>query len=368
MRNTESGSGETPLSSGRPRFDSLDLQRLDPLDGSASGITVRFDGRGSYLVKFARNPLLAAELVGVRGAARLSGQDVEHWRVPVTSYEALAHAVTRMRAEYLYDVVSRADIEQLASHHRRPAVLVKLQEPSSATTVYSGLIVCVNDRYAAQLAEGSNGNGAIHIHHLYDLDDALSMGDQVDIRYARGRGHVRQALNLEERFDMSLGRSIDGVKVILEGNQYTVSFDPNPALDERIQRVDGASFDSSKQAHVAPADCKRLLAQAVKDMRTEYVADRRDRDQLLGVANERVSGATVSDASSSDGKTYVGQVLAVNSRYVLHHNGRDHVVLHRTKNLDRSPDIGRGAKVTYREGRGHVAEGRGREQYASHSR
>lgn len=368
MRNTEGGSGGLALPRSEPRFDGLHLQRLDPLDGSASGISVRFDGRGSYLVKFARNPLLVAELAGVRGAVLLSGQDTQHWRVPVTSYEALAHAVTRMRAEYLYDVVSRADIEQLASHHRQPAALVDLQESDSVPTVYSGRIVCMNDRYAAQFAEGRNGSGAVHFHHLSDLDDALSMGDHVDIRYARGRGHVRQALNLEERFDMSLGSSIDGVKVIQEGGQFTVSFDPNPVLDERIQRVDGVVFDSAKQAHVAPSDSKRLLAQAVKDMRTEYVADRRDRDQLLSVANERVSGPTVSDAASSDGKTYVGQVLAVNARYVLHHNGKDHVVLHRTKNLDRSPDIGRGVKITYREGRGHVAEGRGREQYTSHSR
>lgn len=368
MGKTESVAGESQVRRSHRPFEAMQLQRLDPLDGSSNGVSVRFAGRGSYLVKFARNPLLVAEMAGVGGAMVLSGQDVQHWRVPVTSYEALAHAVSRMRAEYLYDVVSRADIERLASHHSQPASLINLQESSFAPTEYSGRIVCMNDRYAAQFTEGRNGGGAVHLHHLYDLDDALSVGDYVDIRYARGRGHVRQALNLEERFDMSLGSSIDGVKVVQEGNQYTISFDPNPALYERIQRVDGVAFDSAKQAHVAPADRKRLLAQAVKDMRAEYVADRRDRDQLLSVANERVSCATVSDASSSDGKTYVGQVLAVNSRYVLHHNGRDHVVLHRTKKLDRPPEIGRGAKVTYREGRGHVAEGRGREQYTSHSR
>ncbi|MFP3507789.1 hypothetical protein, partial [Burkholderia sp. SIMBA_062] len=87
----------------------------------------------------------------------------------------------------------------------------------------------------------------------------------------------------------------------------------------------------------ADVNLKTFVARAVNDMRKEYVADRADRDQMESIANERIDGVKVHDAYVSNGDAYSGRVLAANDRYVLQHNGKDHVALHRVRNLNEAP-------------------------------
>lgn len=341
-------------------------QRLNPLDGDENGVKVVFDGRDTYDVRFGYNPALVAQMHKIDGAQ--FDRNADAWKVPVSQYDALGDAVARMRSEFLLDIASRGDIERLAGAvavERQQAAGIESAPPARLSDFHQvgepqrGEIISVNDRYAAQLTGFGRRDGIafVTLHRLSELGDQVFKGDKVSITYGeKGRAVVSQMQTLEEKLDASLGRSVDGVTVVQDGDKYKISFDFNPTLSDRIQRVDGAHFDRKENVHVADVNLKTFVARAVNDMRKEYVADRADRDQMESIANERIDGVKVHDAYVSDGKAYSGRVLAANDRYVLQHNGKDHVALHRVRNLNEAPEVGHNARIVYQNGRGRVNE------------
>ncbi|NLP65512.1 KfrB domain-containing protein [Paraburkholderia sacchari] len=336
-------------------------QRLNPLDGDVDGVSITFDGNSSYAVRFGYNPDLVAQIRAIPGAA-FDGNDA--WRVPVAQYDALAEVSASMRKEYLLDVAAHDGIVSLAQQAARERqdtaeVQPRLSEFHPRDEALRGEIISVNDRYAAQLTGNGRRDGVafVTLHRLADLSEAVLKGDKVSITYdEKGRAKVGQLLTVEEKLDASLGKSVDGVKVTQEGGQYRIEFDYNPALADRIARIDGADFKRDEKIWVTDANLKSFVARAVNDMRKEVVADRADRDQMMEVAAELIDSPKTHDAFTADGKGYSGRVLAINDRYVLQHSGKDHVTLHRARSFEELPAAGQNARISYKQGKAQVNE------------
>lgn len=335
-------------------------QRLNPLDGDVDGIAIAFDGSESYMVRFAYNPELIAQMRKIPGAEFKD----DGWRVPVAQYDALAAAASAMRKEYLIDTVSHDGIASLADAAARvrqedSSLAPRLTDFHASGETSRGEIISRNDRYAAQLTGLGRQDGVafVTLHRLSDLSEQVLKGDRVSITYGdKGRGVVGQLQTLEEKLDGSLARTVDGVCVWEDAGQYKIAFDYNPNLSDRIGRIQGAHFDREESVWIADAGLKTFVARAVNDMRKEVVADKSDRDQIIAMAGERIDAPKTHDAFVSDGKVYVGQVLASNERYVLQHTGKDHVALHRARNLDDLPAIGANVRIQYQRGRGQVVD------------
>jgi hypothetical protein len=355
-------------------------ERLNPLASEVNGVKVEFDGIGTYAVGFSYHPALVAEMRKIEGAEFDRNADV--WKVPASQYEALAEATKNMRGEFLLDAAARGDIEQRAAavgKERQQAngtsaeVAPRVSEFHGIGDPIRGEIVSVNDRYAAQLTGFGKTDGVsfITLHSLAGLSEPVFKGDQVSIEYGeKGRAKVTQNQTVEEKLDKSLGRAVDGVTVVRDGDKYKISFDFNPAMSDRINRVAGTTFDKEQKVHVADGNLKNFVARAVNDMRKEYVADRGDREKLEAIANERIDGAKVHNAFTRDGQNYAGRVLAVSDRYVLQHTGKDHVALHRKDSLKGDlPDVGDNARISYKGGRGEIkGPQQDRSQSQEHSR
>lgn len=355
---------ETGGKRARGKIDpNLKKQRENPLDGDLNGVKIAFDGN-QYQVAFEYNPVLVKEMRGIEGAAFNKGAGV--WAVSLSQYDALADSVAKMRGEMVQDASDLTDIKNIAVE----AALKKMKEQGfegasprltdfhPAGKPLSGEIISVNGRYAAQLTGFGRDDGAafITLHRVAELSEQIFKGDKVTIAYDdRGKGKVEYRQSLEEKLDESLGKYVDGVKVVEVDGQYKVSFDYNPALSQRIQRIDGAEFNREEKAWEVASDKKEFVARAVNDMRKEVLADRADREQIETVANEKIDGAKVKDAFTKDGTSYIGKVLAANDRYVLQHSGKEYATVHRAASLSEKPEVGQNAKITYQGGRGQVA-------------
>lgn len=344
----------------------LQKQRTQPLDGEERGVSVKFDGKDKqYLVGFEYSPALVAEMRRIEGAT--FDKDAGAWRVPVARYDALAAGVEKMRVGVVEDAKARAQIEEYA----RSAAAQKMHEQGNDGATprisdflphgkpLSGEIISVNGRYAAQLTGFGREDGAafVTLHRLSELSEQVFKGDKVSIAYnEKGQGQVQYRQTLEEKLDESLGKYVDGVKVIESEGRYKISFDYNPALNHRIQRVDGAEFDREERVWAVPGDKKAFVARAVNDMRKEVIADRADREQIEAVAREKIDGAKVKDAFTKDGTSHTGKIVAANDRYVLQHTGKEYGAVHRADALSERPEIGRNARITYEKGKGLVGE------------
>lgn len=352
----------------------LAKQRANPLDSDASGVRVAFDGV-QYQVAFPFNSQLASRMRGIPGAD--FDREGEVWTVPVAQYDALAKAVPAMRQELDLENESRADIENIAYG----TALIKMEEQGVDDTVLPrltnyhasdkptvGELIAVNGRFAAQLTGFGKNDGAafVTIHRLSDLTEEVFKGEKVAIQYNdKGRGQVTYRQPLEEKLDESLGKYVDGVKVIESEGKYKVSFDYNPVLSSRLQRVDGVEFHEEQKVWEVGTDKKAFVARAVNDMRKEVVADRADRKEMEDLAADKIDGVKVKDAFTKDGQTHTGKVLGANARYVLQHTGKEYAALHRADALSERPEIGKNVRVAYEKGKGKVADrsqSRGHEQ------
>lgn len=353
---------------GRGKTDpNLKKQIEKPLDGKDGGVEVVFDGAGSFDVKFPYNQALMREIRDVKGAE--FNKDTGAWQVPLEQYDALSGALGKMRKELERTVADAADIMDRAEQTARALMQAKgvdvnvdpkISDYRNTDKATLGEIINVNARFAAQLTGYGREDGAafVTIHRLADLDQQLFKGDDVAITYdAKGRGKVAErGKSLTEKLDESMGKYVDGVKVLEQDGKYKISFDYNPAVQHRLQRVDGVEFNKNEKVWEVGADKKEFVARAVNDMRKEVVADRADREQIEKVGNEKIDGAKVKDAFTKDGQSYAGQVLAKNDRYVLQHTGKEYAAVHRASALTNDPEIGHSVKVTYQQGRGQVAD------------
>lgn len=334
------------------------------LEGDAQGVRVQFDGQ-QYLVGFDYNPVLVNEIRGVAGAAY--SKDAGAWTVPGAQRDALAKIIPKMRDEVVQDGLDLQNINNVAHEAAlqkmretgREAGAPKISDYHVLGKAVAGEIISVNGRYAAQLTGFGKEDGAafVTVHRVSELSDQVFKGDKVTITYGeKGKGQVQYRQSQEEKLDESLGKYVDGVKVIKDNDRYKIAFDYNPVLTHRIQRIDGAQFNREERVWEVAGDKKEFIARAVNDMRKEVTADRTDRAQIEAVATEKIDGAKVKDAFTKDGTTYSGKVLAANERYVLQHSGKEYVTVHRAAALAEKPEIGRNARVTYKDGRGHIAD------------
>lgn len=345
----------------------LRKQMKNPLDGKDRGVEVSFDGSGRFDVKFPYNQALVREVRGVKGAE--FNKDAGAWQVPLEQYDALSGALGKMRKELERTGADAADIVERAEQTARAlmqakgvdvSVSPKISDYHSTEKATVGEIINVNGRFAAQLTGYRREDGAafVTIHSLADLDEQLLKGDDVVITYdAKGRGKVAEhGKSRTEELDESMGKYVDGVKVLEQDGKYKIAFDYNPAVQHRLQRVDGVEFNKDEKIWEVGADKKEFVARAVSDMRKEVVADRADREEIEKVASGMIDGVKTKDAFTKDGQSYTGRVLAKNDRYVLQHTGKDYVAVHRASALTDEPEIGQSVKVTYQHGRGQVAE------------
>jgi len=352
----------------RAKIDPNLKKQIDkPLDGQEGGVEVAFDGTALYAVKVPYNQALIREMRDVKGAE--FNKDSEAWHVPLEQYDSLADALGKMRKELERTVVDAGDIMDRAEQSARAlmqekgvdvAVEPKISNYRNADKATLGEIINVNARFAAQLTGYGREDGAafVTIHRLSDLDQPLFKGDDVAITYdAKGRGKVAErGKSLAEKLDESMGKYVDGVKVVEQDGKYKIAFDYNPAVQHRLQRVDGVEFNKDAKTWEVGSDKKEFVARAVNDMRKEVVADRADREEIEKVANEKIDGAKVKDAFTKDGQSYTGQVLAKNDRYVLQHTGKEYAAVHRAAALTNEPEVGHSVKVTYQQGRGQLVD------------
>lgn len=366
--NDQPHEGEAVSKRSRGKTDpNLKKQTEKPLDGKDNGVEVTFDGAGHFDVKFPYNQVLMREIRDVKGAE--FNKDSGAWRVALDQYDALSDALGKMRKELERTEVDAAEIVNLAAQtvsERRAAqgasthVDPKISDYRNVGKPSNGEIINVNARFAAQLTGYGREDGAafVAIHRLSDLDHQLFKGENVSITYdAKGRGQVTdRGKSPTEKLDESMGKYVDGVKVLEQDGKYKITFDYNPAVQHRLQRVDSVVFNKDEKVWEVGADKKEFIARAVNDMRKEVVADRADREQIEKVANEKIDGAKVKEAFTKDGQSYTGKVLAKNDRYVLQHTGKEYTAVHRASSLTDDPMIGRSVKVTYQQGRGQVVD------------
>lgn len=112
------------------------------------------------------------------------------------------------------------------------------------------------------------------------------------------------------------------------------------------------------------------------DLRIDYGADRNvkvrttelfrqqqtEREKLTAVAQGKMDGANVFNASAKDGKTYSGQVVEVTDHFVLQHSGRSDFTIHDRSKLKGNCAKGENMDVKYDKGVGKVNEkSKGRE-------
>ncbi len=300
---------------------------------------------------------IATLLRGIDGAK--FDKEVGAWQIPLEQYDALSEALPAVRKEAAADTLAKAEVAERAASIVASMVdatpAIRDFHPNGITLF--GEIVSVNGRYAAQFAGVDKGQARVVLHRLNDLHDSVFNGDRVGITYdGKGRATVQQAKSAEQQFDEAIGQSHEGVKVVPMAGSYQVSFDFNPALSERIQRVDGSTFDRDTKAWSVPADKKEFLARAVRDMRMEYAADKADRQVAEQLARDKVDNANVRPAYTADGQSYAGRIVGRSGRYVVQHTGREYMVLHRAAALDAAPAVGADIKVTYDKGRARVIE------------
>lgn len=343
----------------------LKLQKSAPLDGEIDGVGVTFDGQSNYSVRFAFNPALVNEIHKVPGAE--FSETAGAWQIPLSQYEPLRVALTKMRSEFAQTEQSKTDIEALATKagvarqeaNGQPGVQPRLSYWQQLNEATRGEIVSLNDRFAAQLTGFGAKDGAafITLHRLSSLSEQVFKGDQVAIKYdGKGHGAVSHPKSAEQKLDDTLGRSVDGVKVTRDGGTYKIEFEYQPALSERIARIDGAAFNRDEKVWTVDAGLKGFVARAVNDMRKEVIADRADRAQLETVASEKIDSPIVKDAYVADGKSFTGTVLAVNDRYVLQHTGQQYATLHRRQSLSEQPQESHNVRIAYKGGRGVVSD------------
>jgi hypothetical protein len=337
--------------------------------GADRGVAVAAVGEG-FDVAFDYDRELVRRMQEVEGAKFNTTEGV--WNVPLASEEALLKAVTGMRYEneaishdkaQMMILASKTAVERQTQNGAAELVDPKVSDYIKAGTSYSGEIINVNGRFAAQLTGFGKENGAafVVIHRLANLRDPVFKGDNARIKYNdKGLGEVgdrnkeKSADEISREFDETLGQRIDGVTVAATNGKFIVSFPFNQTMRQRLERVDKVEFKSEDKVFEVPAVNREYLVRAVSDMRNEFVADQKERAVLTQQAALKVDGPSVRDAFTKDDFSHSGQVMSVSDRYVLQHGGKDDFKLHRRDSLDLTPAVGENVKISYNKGRGTV--------------
>jgi len=301
-------------------------------------------------------------------------KETQAWVVPKSSEEALDKTLESMHFDVKAIEKDRDSIMELAKasasdrmkdYGTEAGISAQISDFHKEGGNHSGEILNVNGRYAAQLTGFGKDNGAafISIHRVADLSEAVYKGDDVRIKYNNNgigevfdRRQVKSADEIAKDFDAALGNNLDGIKVMEVGDKYQVSFDYNPDIQHRLQRIADVEFNKNAGAWEVPLTHKEFVIRAVSDMRKEFNSDISERSSLAAVAEQKLDGAKVRDAFTKDGLAHYGNVIDVSERYVLQHGGQNEFKLHRKSSLDQSVTEGQNLKITYEKGRGAVQD------------
>lgn len=340
----------------------------------SSGVNVEFTDL-AFLVRFAYDRELVNKINKVPGAT--FDKEAQAWKILKTTPEA-EEALDKVIEAMNYDVKAiekdRAGILDLATasandrmkdYGTEQGVKAQISDYHEAGGNHSGEILNVNGRFAAQLTGFGKDNGAafITVHRVTDLSEAVYKGDDVRIKYNNNgigevfdRRQVKSAEELGKEFDTNIGAALDGITVNVAGDKYSISFDFNPDIQHRLQRIADVEFNKDESAWEVPLTHKDFVVRAVADMRKEFVADLKERSDLAAVAEQKLDGAKVSDAFTKDGLSHYGKVIEVTDKYVLQHGGQNSFKLHRQSSLGQEVTKGQDLKITYEKGRGVVQD------------
>ncbi|MDP3008223.1 MAG: hypothetical protein Q8N30_04030 [Methylococcales bacterium] len=325
-----------------------------------------------FAVKFPYDRELVNKINKVPGAK--FDKDAESWIIPKDSEEALDKVIETMHFDVKAIAKDRESIMELAKasasdrmkdYGTEAGISAQISDFHKEGGNHSGEILNVNGRYAAQLTGFGKDNGAafVSIHRVADLSEPVYKGDDVRIKYNNNgigevfdRRQVKSADEIAKDFDAALGNSVDGIKVVQAGDKYQVSFDYNPDIQHRLQRIADVEFNKDAGAWEVPLTHKEFVIKAVSDMRKEFSSDLNERYTLGLVAEQKLDGAKVRDAFTKDGLAHYGNVIDVSERYVLQHGGQNEFKLHRKSALDQPVKEGQNLKITYEKGRGAVQD------------
>lgn len=313
--------------------------------------------RSSLNVSFPFHPEAAKQMARVEGAE--FDQKSSRWVLPLAAGEKADKAIESVRHILAEDRKARAALEgeikviaaQLSKGNGVADAPLRISDFHDRTRATVGDIVAANSEYAAQFTGFGRDDGAVFVtmHRQADLDRQLFKDNRVAISYnEKGKASVA---DIAPDFDKALGKVVDGVKVLLTGNAYLVSFPFHPDMVKRLNRVDGASYDRERGATVIPVDKREFLVRAVNDMRSTFLKSMDERATLAQVAENSLSDAKVHDAYR-DGQATTGQIVGVSEHFVLQHVGKADFRLHYKSDLDVVPDVGKQARIKYENGKG----------------
>lgn len=325
--------------------------------------------KDGVVVSFDYSPAAAKRMARIKGAEFDS--DRGGWFVPgaTAKDEAIVNAVADVKQALTSDVAGLDAVERAARSEAR-SMLVKLARPSADIVVsnfrdqgrtYSGEIIAANGEYAAQLNGFDEGKNTqyVSVHRQADFKQALFKGDRVRLSYEGAKG---VAEDLPPDFHQTLGRSSEGVKVVKTEKAFEVSFQFDPDMVARLNRVDGAHYDMGNNVTTVPLDKEQWLVPAVNDMRRIHKEVRASAQEMQSLAEGKIQDAEVRDARR-DGRPDSGEIVAKNDTHVLQHTGRNFFSLHRVSAFNQEPPaVGKSVKIGYEKGRASVSEGQGRGQ------
>lgn len=330
-------------------------------DNFGAGAVEVVERRDGMTVKFPYHPDMVARIKRVAGVEFSEKQ--RGFIIPKESMEAARKALEDVRAIAGADHEALQAITVLANSTARLIMtekgVAKGIKPQVSTFhkrdhSYRGEIINSNGRYAAQLTGFGKDDGAafVVVHRLADLNHEMFKGERFAVSYDdKGRATVEA---LPPEFDKTLGKEMDGVKVVEVGDKFHISFGFNPELSARLNRVAGVEFNQEARAYTALVADRTFVERAVNDMRKIYVAEGAELREMSVEAERRMDGAKVLRPLVRGGQDYKGEVVAVSDHFVLQHTGREYFTAHRIKDLDRRPEIGEQVKVKYQASRGQV--------------
>lgn len=358
------------------------------LSGDDQGVAVAKTGN-QYMVEFPYDPVLVKMMHQVEGAEFVKEDGL--WKVPKASEAALAEAIGAMRVESAAIAADKAAIFVLATS----AAETRMNENGAGVDAkprvsdylktngrYSGEIINANARFAAQLTGFGAEDGAafVTVHRAANLRDSVLKGDDVSIKYdgkgmaaVSARSRAKTGDEIVQEFNATLGKAVDGVLVADAGDKYLVKFDFNPALESRLRRLNGVSFDKEAEAFVAPkevdgVDMTRNIRSAVHQMRQTFSNEQVERADLTTLAASKMDGATVKDAFTKEGAFHTGKIVGVGDHFALQHTGQNYFNLHRVGQLDKVPEVDQKVEIKYHHGRGVVKDREAQSQDKGHGR
>lgn len=328
--------------------------------------------RAESTVSFEYHPAAAQRVARIEGAEFDAEKRV--WRVPAVQRAELDKAIADVQRVLAADRAGRIDIEKLVSRSARallsgrdtPDAEIRISDFHDRSRAAKGEILNANAHWAAQLTGFGHDDGAafITLHRMAEISQAVFKGDRVAVRYDdKGKGHVE---SMAPDFTANLGKEVDGVKVVLADDKFEVSFDYDPAMSARINRIAGVAFNDDKRCYEVPKEHEEFLKRAVADMRGEHVRNEASLAEMRTEAKGKIDGAKV--VAPYRERDSVGPIVASNERHVLQHTGREYFTAHRTGELDRVPSVNEQVRIAYDKGRGTVHTGRTQNREAGHGR